>query len=229
MLLSLRLTTSAPRPSSQRPYISHKYTFLILLIRFPFSTWRYRPFKDFLSILFFSYLSEIMSRGVKRFFSLTSWKPTKDQSMKTSRVQFGEPVSFGGPPVQEYGWRIIYRKRNDSKTVASSKTTLAWMIAHNSCQPGTCHLLNYNTLESVIFKWLCEPKPLPGSLLGVWFFWEADPVSVFSVWLGWSESDSSEPLIFTLKREGPSQSDQFLKLPESILSCFFRLRIFLVE
>jgi len=41
-----------------------------------------------------------------------------DQSLDTTKVQLGEPVSF---------IEVIYRSRNDSKTAASPKPTPVWV------------------------------------------------------------------------------------------------------
>lgn len=51
------------------------------------------------------------------------------QSMDTSKVQLGEPMSYRSYS-QDYGWGVTYRSRSDSRTVVSLKAT--WVTAHKS-------------------------------------------------------------------------------------------------
>lgn len=43
-------------------------------------------------------------------------KPTTEQKLETTKVQRDESVSFIGINLEDYGWGIIYRSRNDWKT-----------------------------------------------------------------------------------------------------------------
>lgn len=58
-----------------------------------------------------------------------------------------------------------------------------------------------------------------GITLSLLFFQAAGVVSESSLQFGLSESGSQQSLLFTLRRAGPGESDQFQRLPEVMLSC----------
>ena len=68
----------------------------------------------------------------------------------------------------------------------------------------------------------------PGASVGLNLFQVVALISQSSLQLCFSESDSQQSLLFTLGREGPSESGQFQGLPEAILSHLLSYGAFLL-